>query len=205
MTTATRRRASTMQGNQRFHIAYPAPIAIPSARSRPVLARLVMPLLMAFSLALAGCAGGATPTPTRVPKPTVVIETRLTAAERAAIFDTAWQTVNDEYFDPTFGGKDWQAIGDEYRQKLATVQDDGTFWFRVLNPMLFELGVSHLAALPPELANQLEKMTFATGSLGMDVRLLSGRRGRTASRFGDYRGGRLDPGRPCCPIATDPP
>jgi uncharacterized repeat protein (TIGR01451 family) len=134
-----------------------------------------MPLLVGFSLVLAGCAGPATPTPTRAPRPTAVIETRLTAAERAAIFETVWQTVNDQYFDPTFGGKDWQAIGDEYRQKLATVQDDDTFWFRVLNPMLFELGVSHLVALPPELANEVDRMTFATGSLGMDVRLLDGR------------------------------
>ena len=116
-----------------------------------------------------------TPEPTRAPGPAAVLETRLTAAERRAIFDTVWQTVNDQYFDPTFGGKDWQAIGDEYRQKLATVRDDVTFWFLVLNPMLFELGVSHLGALPPELANELDHMTFATGSLGMDVRLLDGK------------------------------
>jgi carboxyl-terminal processing protease len=113
-----------------------------------------------------------TPIPTRAPEPTAVIETRLTAAERAAILEAAWQTVNEKYFDPTFGGKDWQAIGDEYRQKLATVQDAKTFWLQVLNPMLFELGVSHLAALPPEMASELDHMTFATGSLGMDVRLL---------------------------------
>ena len=41
--------------------------------------------------------------------------------------------------------------------------------------MLFELGVSHLVALPSELANQIDTMTFATGSLGMDVRLLDGK------------------------------
>jgi carboxyl-terminal processing protease len=112
------------------------------------------------------------PTPTRVPKPTPVFETKLTAEERSAIFETVWQTVNDKYFDPTFGGKDWQAIGNEYRQRLATVQDDATFWAKVLNPMLFKLGVSHIAALPPELANELDRMTFATGSLGFDVRLI---------------------------------
>ena len=112
------------------------------------------------------------PTPTPTPKPMIEIETRLTADERAAIFETVWQTVNDGYFDPNFGGKDWQAIGNAYRQKLAAVQDDKTFWLQVLNPMLFELGVSHLAALPSELANEVDRMTFATGSLGMDVRLL---------------------------------
>jgi len=115
-----------------------------------------------------------TPTPTLTPTPTVVAENGLTTEERLEIFDRVWQIVNDEYFDPTFGGMDWQAIGDEYRQKLETVQDDKTFWREVLLPMLFELGVSHLAALPPGFANQIDAMTFATGSLGMDVRLLDG-------------------------------
>jgi len=40
----------------------------------------------------------------------------LTAEGRLSIFDTVWQIVNDMYFDPTFGGMDWQAIGDEYHQ-----------------------------------------------------------------------------------------
>ncbi|MCK5713795.1 MAG: hypothetical protein KAI25_13820, partial [Hyphomicrobiaceae bacterium] len=91
----------------------------------------VMTLLLAFSLVLAGCTGEATLLPTPVSKPPTTIETTLTAAERAAIFEAAWQTVNDNYFDPTFGGKDWQAIGDEYRQKLAMVKDDHTFWLQV--------------------------------------------------------------------------
>jgi carboxyl-terminal processing protease len=163
-----------MKGIQRFRTVHPTPCTILSTISRPVLARLVMPLLIGFSLVLAGCGREATPVPTHAPKPAAILPTRLTATQRAAIFDTVWQTVNDQYFDPTFGGKDWQAIGEEYRQKLATVQDDHTFWFQVLNPMLFELGVSHIGALPPELADELDHMTFATGSLGMDVRLLDG-------------------------------
>ena len=134
----------------------------------------ILALLMTACLSLSPTSPPPAPTPTRVPKPTTVIQTRLTAAERRAIFDTVWQTMNDEYFDPTFGGLDWQAIGDEYRQRLATVQDDDTFWRQVLNPMLWELSVSHLVALPPELATLIDRMTFATGSLGMDVRLLDG-------------------------------
>jgi carboxyl-terminal processing protease len=120
-------------------------------------------------------APSATPVPTPTPVSTPVIATRLTADERAAIFETVWQTVNDSYFDPTFGGKDWQAIGGAYRQKLATVQDDVAFWFGVVNPMLFELGVSHLAALPSELATEFSRMALETGTLGLDVRLLDGK------------------------------
>lgn len=137
-------------------------------------ARLLVLLALTGTLWLTGCGGGATLTPAPTPHPPAVLPTRLSAAERAAILDAAWQTVNDEYFDPTFGGKDWQAIGEEYRQRLATVGDDMTFWFEVMNPMLFELGVSHMGALPSELASELDPVTFATGSLGMDVRLLDG-------------------------------
>jgi C-terminal peptidase prc len=125
-------------------------------------------------LVVVACKPQSITTPTRTPHPTAMIETRLTDAERLTIFNAVWQTINDKYFDPTFGGKDWQAIGDEYRQKLASVQDDDTFWRQVLNPMLFELGVSHIAALPPNLANEFDRMTFATGSLGMEIRLLDG-------------------------------
>jgi carboxyl-terminal processing protease len=132
-----------------------------------------------LALPLTGCSTFSTSlpptlTPTRTPHPRPVIPTRLTATERLTIFDAVWQTMNNKYFDPTFGGKDWQAISEKYRQKLATVQDDDALWRQVLNPMLWELGVSHLAALPPELANEIDRMTFATGSLGMDVRLLDG-------------------------------
>lgn len=116
----------------------------------------------------------ATPTPTLTPSPTLMAKTGLTATERQAILSTVWQIVNDKYFDPAYGGMDWQAIGDEYSQKLKTVQDDETFWREVLMPMLWELGVSHLGVLPPGFANQIDPMTFATGSLGMDVRLLDG-------------------------------
>ena len=135
-------------------------ITLTACKVLPTAAPTVVPIL--------------TPTPTRTPHPTAMIENRLTPAERLTIFNAVWQTINDEYYDPTFGGKDWHAIGDVYRQRLEKIEDDTAFWLGLLNPMLFELGVSHLVALPPSMANELDRMTFATGSLGMDVRLLDG-------------------------------
>jgi carboxyl-terminal processing protease len=163
-----------MRGDQRFTSVHLMPHVTPLAASKPALIRLIMLLLISFSLVFVSCTGEAATTPTPTSLPTTVIETGLTASERLAILDAVWETINKKYYDPTFGGLDWHAVGDEYRQRLATVQDDKTFWLEVLNPMLFELGVSHLVALPPSLANELERMTFATGSLGMDVRLLDG-------------------------------
>ena len=95
--------------------------SVNTQKARLMMVKRIILLLNIGSLFLAGCAKGAMPSPipTLAPKPTAVIETRLTAAERAAIFDTVWQTLNDKYFDPTFTGKDWQAIGEEYRKKLV--------------------------------------------------------------------------------------
>jgi hypothetical protein len=180
-----------MKGFQRFTTSHPASSVTQLAGSRTALFERVVLLFLALSLILAGCTGAATvptstpkpaatiettpaPTPTLTPKVLPKIETTLTAAERAAIFEASWQTVNEGFFDPTFGGKDWQAIGEKYRQKLASVQDDHTFWLQLLNPVLFELGVSHIGALPAELSTQLSPETFTTGSVGVDVRLLDG-------------------------------
>jgi carboxyl-terminal processing protease len=138
-------------------------------RNKKLLLTICTTLIMCVA-----CGSQTAPAPTRTPHPTEMIQTRLTPAERISIFDTVWQTINNEYYDHTFGGKNWQAIGAEYRQKLETVHEDGAFWFRLLNPMLFELGVSHLVALPSSMANELDRMTFATESLGIDIRLLEG-------------------------------
>ncbi len=168
-----------MKDNQRNFTGKSVYYRMQWAVSLSALFRLMVLLLIALSLVLAGCTGKAATTPTPTPNASVKIDqlkvqTTLTAAERSAIFEAAWQKVNDIFYDPNFGGKDWQAIGEEYRKKLTTVQDDFTFWFQLMNPMLFELGVSHIGALPAELRNQLEPEAFASGSLGMDVRLLDG-------------------------------
>lgn len=132
-----------------------------------------IPAVALLTLLLASCSPlAADPTP--MPAPTMLPASNLNRDDYQLIFDTVWQAVNDKYWDPTFGGQDWQAIGDEYHQKLASVHDDKAFWFQVLNPMLFELEASHLVALPAELVSQIEPMIFALASLGMDVRLLDG-------------------------------
>lgn len=168
-----------MKNIQRDYRGASAPDTIQYQDSRHALFGRLMLVVILVSLVLAGCAGEAEPVPTSSPMPagkydSLKIETTLTAAERKAIFESAWQQVNELFYDPSFGGKDWQAIGEAYRKKLATVQDDTAFWFQLLNPMLFELGVSHIGALPAELSNQLSVESFANGSLGMDVRLLDG-------------------------------
>ena len=95
-----------------------------------------------------------------------------------ASFEIAWKTVNETYFDPTFGGVDWQAVHDRYRPQIAAAQtaaaeSDETF-YRLLNQMLYELEVSHIGALPPwwMLERWFSPHDYGQGSMGVDVRWL---------------------------------
>ena len=59
-----------------------------------------------------------------------------------AIFDEAWQALNDRYYDPKFHGTDWKAIGKKYRALVdsVTVRQDFSY---LMNQMMGELNSSH--------------------------------------------------------------
>ncbi len=128
--------------------------------------------VMALTLLLASCARpGASPTPTEVtPEPTV---TAAQMEEYLDIFELVWQTVNETYFDPTFGGLDWNEVRERYRPQIAAAQDGEEFYVTI-NKMLFELNVSHIGLIPPGEEEGLEPVLSAEGSVGMDIRLLDG-------------------------------
>jgi len=135
--------------------------------------QLVLRLIMCgaiFAVMMTACSS---PTPTHAPKPKTVIETKLTADERAAIFDTAWQTVNDGYFDPTFGGKTGKPSASSTAKSSRRFRTTHLL-AQGAEPDAVRAGCVALAALPSEFANQIDPMTFATGKLGIDVRLLDG-------------------------------
>jgi hypothetical protein len=94
-------------------------------------------IAMVFTLLLTSCGQpAASPTPTEVaPTPTATTEptpqptksptpTAVANEEYLSNFEIVWQTVNDTYFDPTFGGLDWGAVHDRYRPLIAAAQDD---------------------------------------------------------------------------------
>lgn len=111
------------------------------------------------------------PSPTAVPTLAPIQTTGK--SEYLQVFETVWGTVNDKYFDPTFGGLDWKEVHDRYEPQIAAAKDDQTFYF-LINKMLFELNVSHIGVVPPEEKEQLEPVLSAEGSIGIDMRLLDG-------------------------------
>ena len=89
------------------------------------------------------------------------------------IFETIWKKVNETYFDPSFGGLDWEEIHDLYQPKIALTKNDKDF-HSLVNKMLWELKVSHAAFIPPGFFAAVEPNAFAEGGIGIDMRMLDG-------------------------------
>jgi len=65
-----------------------------------------------------------------------------------ASFDVVWQTINDTYYDPKFGGLDWNAVRAELRPKAqqAASADEVR---KIIRDMLARLKQSHFVLLSP--------------------------------------------------------
>jgi carboxyl-terminal processing protease len=68
---------------------------------------------------------------------------------REKTFELVWQTVNDENFDPTFGGVNWIAAYSRYSPRVARAKSDQELYI-LLQQMLNEIPQSHFAIIPPE-------------------------------------------------------
>ena len=64
-------------------------------------------------------------------------------AQKVEVFDEAARLVRDRFYDPKFGGKNWNAIVDRYRPRFVEAGDK-TAKAAVINDMLGELGASHM-------------------------------------------------------------
>ena len=67
-------------------------------------------------------------------------------ADALASFDDVWQTIADTFYDPAFGGLDWNAVRAELRPK-AEAAASGAEGRRVITEMLARLKRSHFVLL----------------------------------------------------------
>jgi carboxyl-terminal processing protease len=124
--------------------------------------------LLALLLGLAACGGKVTPQPSQTPA-----ASEVASGPYLQIFETVWQTVNDTYFDPDFGGLDWRAEHDRYAPLIAQVENDEAL-YQLLNQMLWKLNVSHMGVGPFDMWSSAEPVVSAEGTTGLYIRLLGG-------------------------------
>ena len=88
------------------------------------------------------------------------------AAYRQQVFDEAWRTINDRFYDPNFHGQDWDALREKYEPRAmaaSTFQD-----FQMLtNEMLGQINASHMGLYGSGPENTQSERT---GLLGIEVK-----------------------------------
>ena len=109
-------------------------------------------------------------------------------ASRLAVFDDAWETVRDRYYDPTFHGLDWQAARAQFRPLAAEARSTAELYM-VLRRMLGVLGDAHTRVYAPDERFDWRRPRFI--SVGVSVREVGGspvvvsvERGSEAERAG---------------------
>lgn len=113
------------------------------------------------------------------------------ADRRRQTFEIVWQTVNDNYFDPTFGGLDWNTVKSQYTPRVAKTANDEEL-HNLLQEMLNLLKQSHFVIIPPPTiaqsdskqepqneTNVSENLDFnvveqMTNGIGIDLRIING-------------------------------
>ena len=96
-------------------------------------------------------------------------------SDREHAFTQVWETINSSFYDETFGGRNWQALGNEYRNKALSAPTEKEFYI-TLNTMLFRLEVSHIGVIPNDHPEWIgAPASFADGEVGLNLRTVDNR------------------------------
>jgi carboxyl-terminal processing protease len=88
------------------------------------------------------------PTPTQVSASTPT-PTQIPLSKQLSIFENLWTIVNDTYVYPDFNGLDWNAIRQEYRQKISVGLTNQQFYL-TMSEVISLLGDEHSFFLDPQ-------------------------------------------------------
>ncbi len=92
---------------------------------------------------------------------------------RDETFNMVWTTVNESYYDETFGGVDWVAVREKYRAGLPQAGDKAALR-RLLQAMLNELRRTHFSIQPREMAVFTPAERVRIGTSGVEVAFVEG-------------------------------
>ncbi|MEO8436504.1 MAG: S41 family peptidase [Pyrinomonadaceae bacterium] len=93
-------------------------------------------------------ASSSTPQPPAAPAIVSAPEVSDTQKRQEA-FEIVWSTVKQVFYDPSFGGLDWEAVRSRYQPLVKQARNDVEV-HQLLQKMLNELGQSHFLIIPPE-------------------------------------------------------
>jgi carboxyl-terminal processing protease len=80
----------------------------------------------------------------------------LSPNDRVQIFEKVWKDIDEDYYDPEFGGVNWQAIHQKYLPLVEAAKDDSDF-YSLLDRMTGELHDAHTRFSSPEQWRNHEK------------------------------------------------
>ena len=103
--------------------------ALPSLARRSILAVLLVGL--AFTIATSGTSRNLSP------------------KERVEVFEKVWKEVDEHYYDPEFGGVNWQEVHQRYLPLVQAAKDDKDF-YSIVDRMTAELHDAHTRFSSPE-------------------------------------------------------
>jgi len=96
--------------------------------------------------------------PTATSQPTATLAP-LKTGERIDIFEKLWKIIDENYLYSDFNGVDWQAVHEEYYQKVINAHDPENF-YALMNQMISLLKDDHSGFLSPRDVEQ-EEIEFA--------------------------------------------
>ena len=101
----------------------------------------------------------------------------LSRQERIEIFEDVWKTINEQYYDSSFHGVNWQETHNRYRPRVETAENDVEF-YRLFEEMLAVLRDAHTVFRHPQadVGNNINP----PGSVGISLGEVEGKTAITA-------------------------
>ena len=90
--------------------------------------------------------------------------------KRRATFEMVWNTVNDNHYDPTFGGVDWNGVRTKYEPQAHAAKSDDEL-YRILRQMLGELKLSHFGVYAED--PNFSSATRGSGTVGIEIKMIA--------------------------------
>ena len=81
---------------------------------------------------------------------------------REQVFETAWQAINQRFYDPDFHGRDWEALKKQYKSIAVNASTDQDF-HSIFNWMLGEINASHMGIYGPRSKQKNQDKTALLG------------------------------------------